>query len=144
MWRQFFDEKEPNATFRTPASASLIFEVEQSLGARLPTSLASLLSESNGVEGEYGLGLLWEVERISADNAAFRSNPDFLNLYMPFDCLLFFADAGNGDQFAFSLLNGQCRRDDVFVWNHEDDSRNWVAPDLKTFYDGWLSGRIQV
>jgi len=61
---------------------------------------------------------------------------------MPFDCLLFFADAGNGDQFAFAILNGESRRDDIFVWNHEDDSRCWVALRLDTFYEGWLTGRI--
>lgn len=144
MWQEFFETKEPKPIFGLPASASEISEAERLLGTPFPSSLASLLGESNGIHGEYGLGLLWEAERIAADNAAFRMNADFLELYMPFDCLLFFSDAGNGDQFAFSVLNGQCRRDDVFVWNHEDDSRTWVAPNLKTFYDWWLSGRIQV
>jgi len=64
------------------------------------------------------------VERIAADNVGFRSNADFRELYMPFDPLLFFADAGNGDQFAFPRTPP---RDEVFVWDHEDDSRRWVA-----------------
>ncbi len=52
---------------------------------------------------------------------------------MPFDCLLFFADGGNGDLFGYSILNGIVQRDDIYVWNHENDSRTWVAPSLKIF-----------
>ncbi|MDQ4123150.1 MAG: SMI1/KNR4 family protein [Acidobacteriota bacterium] len=63
---------------------------------------------------------------------------------MPFDSLLFFADAGNGDQFAFRILKGEIRRNDVFVWNHEDDSRTWVASNLKQYLQWWLSGKLQI
>jgi len=63
---------------------------------------------------------------------------------MPFDCLLFFADAGNGNQFAYLILNGEIRRNDVFVWNHENDSRVWVASSMKQFIEWWLNGTINV
>lgn len=59
---------------------------------------------------------------------------------MSFDQLLFFADAGNGDQFAFSMLG----RFDVFAWDHETDSRTNVAPDLATYLEWWLDGRIRL
>jgi hypothetical protein len=64
----------------------------------LPRQLAELLLECDGVTGEHDLGLVWPVERVKKDNLEFRSDPDFASLYMPFDPLLFFADAGNGDQ----------------------------------------------
>lgn len=67
------------------------------------------------------------LERIKNDNLAFRADPDFASRYMPFGPLLFFADAGNGDQFAFVLRD---RPTDVFVWAHETDSRTWIAPSL--------------
>lgn len=54
----------------------------------------------------------------------FRQSVDFRELYMPFDCLLFIADAGNGDQFAYSIVGGAIRRDDIFAWDHENDSRS--------------------
>jgi len=64
---------------------------------------------------------------------------------MPFNHLLFFGDAGNGDQFAFSIhADGKIYRPDVFVWNHEDDSRTWIAPSLKTFFEWWSAGRISL
>ncbi|WP_435892738.1 SMI1/KNR4 family protein [Oceaniferula spumae] len=131
-------------TLSGPASGEDIDQLERDLGIRCPDTLRSLLSETNGILGEYELGLLWDIERIKDDNTAFRQSEDFKDLYMPFDNLVFFGDAGNGDQFAFPILrDGNCR-DDVFVWNHEDDSRSWVAPSLEVFYEWWLTGRITV
>jgi hypothetical protein len=63
---------------------------------------------------------------------------------MSFNSLLFFADAGNGDQFAFAIRNGQIRSSDVYVWNHENDSRNWVAPSLEKYLTWWLDGSIEI
>lgn len=79
-----------------------------------------ILGESDGVDGEFGLGLLSNVDRIRHDNVELRTSEDFRELYMPFDGLVFFADAGNGDQFALSL-SGNC---EVYVWDHENDSRH--------------------
>ena len=63
-------------------------------------------------------------------------------------CLLsiycFFGDAGNGDQFAYPIQNGKIQRNDIFVWNHEDDSRTWVAPDLKYYIEWWLTGKLSI
>ncbi|MEV5283286.1 SMI1/KNR4 family protein [Streptomyces sp. NPDC051994] len=59
---------------------------------------------------------------------------------MPFDALLFFADAGNGDLFA---LLATIDRPDVFVWNHEDDSRTCAAPSLAEYLRRRLTGQIE-
>lgn len=144
MWRELISQHTDAATFAEPATFSEITIAGESLGASFPDSLRAALRESNGIDGEYGLGLLWPVSRIVSDNQSFRRNPDFHDLYMPFDCLLFFADAGNGDQFAFVVLDGEVRRADIFVWNHEDDSRSWIAPRLETFYEWWLTRRIEL
>jgi hypothetical protein len=143
MWieflRQFGDELE----FHAPASAFSLDDAEAKLGLTLPEQLREVLRESNGVEGTYGLGLLWPIERIVNDNLMFRSNLGFRNLYMPFDHLLFVADAGNGDQFAFPIdADGIIHRDDIFAWDHESDSRAWVAPSLRTYFEWWSTGKI--
>jgi hypothetical protein len=143
-WRELVQRLTPDCDFSPPATESQIAAAERALGAALPADLRSLLLESNGIVGRYGLGLVWPVERIEADNVAFRSNADFGELYMPFDHLLFFADAGNGDQFAYCVLTGEVRRDDVFAWNHEDDSRTWAAPTLARYLEWWLSGQLTV
>lgn len=48
--------------FRDGAPESVLREAEQRLGQALPSELAALLAESDGVEGEYGLGLVWSIE----------------------------------------------------------------------------------
>src|SRR5690349_731669 len=102
----------PAFTFHSPATLAEIKKVESSLKVPLPEELKVLLLESDGIKGTYGLNLIWSVERIRKDNLNFRQYPDFKELYMPFDHLLFFADAGDGDQFAFGVLNGEIRNPD--------------------------------
>ena len=63
---------------------------------------------------------------------------------MPFVDLLFFADAGNGDQFAYTIQNGRIQKSDIFAWNHENDSRNWVAPNLTRYLEWWLTGELTI
>lgn len=144
MWREFLLSVSSDCTFASPAQATPIALAQQRLQIEFPRELTELLSESDGVQGEYSLGLVWPVERIVIDNLAFRSNASFRELYMPFDCLLFFGDAGNGDQFAFPICAGVIRGNDVFAWNHEDDSRRWIAPSLRTYLEWWLTGRISL
>jgi hypothetical protein len=143
-WRALVRRLTAECEFSPPGTAQQFSAAERALGVALPGDLRDLLQESNGIAGQYGLGLVWPIERIEADNLGFRSNADYRELYMPFDHLLFFADAGNGDQFAYAVLAGEVRRDDIFVWNHEDDSRTWVAPSLERYLEWWLSGQIKV
>jgi hypothetical protein len=143
-WKEHIEAICAQASFSQPAEEQALFAAETQLGMRLPQSLRELLAESNGVRGEHDLALIWPLERIVADNRSFRESESFRTLYMSFEGLLFFADAGNGDQFAFAVAGGQVRRSDIFVWNHGDDSRTWLAKDLREYLEGWLSGRIAI
>ncbi|MDX6278814.1 MAG: hypothetical protein QOJ72_2942 [Nocardioidaceae bacterium] len=127
--------------FTAPATKKQLAGAESALSHPLPDELRQVLSESNGLVGEYGLGLVWDIERIVADNLMFRSNSDFAALYMSFDSMTFFADGGNGDQFAIPTVGNQS---DVFVWNHEDDSRMWVAPSVIEYLKRWMSGALTI
>ena len=144
MWREKIQKLSKAAVFKNSASESILTNLESKLNTSLPDELRELLLESDGVNGEYGLGLIWNSERIVSDNLNFRTNADFADLYMPFNCLLFFGDAGNGDQFAFPIRNGQIQSSDVFVWNHENDSRTWIAPSLGKYLEWWLDGTIKI
>lgn len=114
------------ADFHEPATADAIAAAEAKLGAPLPGEIRDLLGETDGVDGEYGLALVWPAERIGEDDARFRADTSFADLYLPFDGLVFFSDAGNGDQFAISLRGAQ----DAFVWT--DTSRTWNASSTTT------------
>jgi len=141
---QTLQDLDPNVNLTSGVNQADMFACEQALGILLPDDLKSLLAASNGVVGEYGVSLVWPVHRITTDNLQFRSNADFAELYMPFDSLLFFGDAGNGDQFAFPIQAGAVRRPDIFVWSHEEDSRTQIAPSLNKFLEWWVSGRISL
>ncbi len=142
MWRDFITSLTTDATFAPGATQSSIAVIEESLAVEFPDQLRSLLLESNGVLGEYDLGLVWSLDRIRDDNLYFRNNMDFADLYMPFDHLLFFADTGNGDLFAYPIQNGKIHRPDVFVWDHESDGRRWIAGSLKQYMQWWLDGTL--
>jgi Protein involved in beta-1,3-glucan synthesis len=144
MWIEFFNSFVDYCNFKKPVTQSDFIDVEKELNVTLPGDLKSLLCESDGVEAEYRIDLIWSLEKIRSENLLFRKSDDFKELYMPFDCLLFFGDAGNGDQFAYSTQNGELFSEEIYVWNHEDDSRTLLAPSLKEFVQEWLDGSIEI
>ena len=127
MWRQAAQQTYPDVAFRDPASEDQLIEAERRLGREIPTELKQLLLESNGVLGQTSIGTVWSIDQVIDRNLSFWSNPSFAELYMPFESFLFFGDNGGGDHFA---LVQRPPRPDVFVWEHENDSRRWVANDL--------------
>ncbi|MFF4785631.1 SMI1/KNR4 family protein [Streptomyces griseorubiginosus] len=129
MWREIAFGF-PSAELSEPADDQAPILIEERLAQSLPSSLRSLLAETDGIKAEYGVEVVWTAERILAENTSLRSNGQLRSLYMPFDPLLFFGDNGGGDQFAFVRTP---ERDDVFVWDHETDSRNWISPSLESF-----------
>lgn len=144
MWKELFDNILGEREFTAPVAKAGLQEAEAEMGHELPDDLKRLLLETDGVKDAYRCDLIWSLNRIKKDNLLFRKSDDFKELYMPFDCLLFFSDAGNGDQFAYSVLNGKISKEDIYVWNHEDDSRTWVAPSLKVFCEWWSNGTIKI
>lgn len=122
MWKNTIRSISSNLSLKNPATKDELAEVQKNLQLELPNDLYQLLQETNGIEGEYGQ-FIWDASKIKIENMNMRNIVDFKDLYMPFDCLLFFADGGNGDLFGYSILNGIVQRDDIYVWNHENDSR---------------------
>lgn len=121
------------ARFAPPASPAALGSLETALGLALPDELRSLLAESDGPADRYGASVVWPAAEMARQNREFRTNPDFRRLYMPFDSLLFFGEAGNGDQFFHRILDGHVRHPDVYLWDHENDSRTWRAGSLAIF-----------
>ena len=124
-----------------PASPAVLDAASDRLGLPLPDELAALYQEAGGVQGEYELELVWPIEQVVRENLALREDADLARLYMPFDALLFFGDAGNGDLFGLVPHTG---RSDVFAWDHENDSRTWVAPGLGKYLEWWQNGQIRL
>ena len=143
MWKNIIHSISSNLSLKNPATNDELTDIQQCIHVELPNDLYQLLKETNGIEGEYG-DFIWSALKIKTENMNMRNIADFKDLYMPFDCLLFFADGGDGDLFGYSILNGIVQRDDIYVWNHENDSRTWVAPSLEIFMEWWKSGKITI
>jgi len=135
MWRETIMNLTDDYEFYPPATSAQIESAEESLSVSLPEELRALLTETNGVRGKYGYWLIWPIESIQKENLEYRSYPDFRELYMPFDPLLFFAEHGNGDLYAYIITSVGITRPDIFIWEHESDSRRSYAFGLTRFLE---------
>jgi hypothetical protein len=133
-WRELIASLAFDAEFGQPCVLGQVSAIENHFGVQLPPDICELLLEFDGVRADYGSGVVWSTAEILKHNQEFRTNQSFRELYMPFDHLLFFADDGGGDQFAFAIdADGQLRRYDVFRWEHETDARTWFAGHLEQY-----------
>lgn len=140
VWRDVLENN--NIEFREGAKHNEIEKAEGVLGLSLQNELKELLFQSNGLVDEFKSDFIWRISKIVSENLYFRSSPDLKELYMNFDSILFFADAGNGDHFGIRMYGDKILSTDIYVWNHEDDSRNWVSSNLEEFIKGWIVGNI--
>lgn len=142
MWKSFITNIDNSYSnkFNYPASEDELLEVEKALNVKIPKGLRNLLHETNGLND----GTIMTIEDIRKTNLFLRNSDDMKENFMPIDCLLFFSDAGNGDYFGYPITNGDTWRTDIYVWNHEDDSRTWVASSLKNFLKIWISGQLSI
>ena len=150
MWREMIRELDPATEFRPGASSSEVEELEKSLGLRLSNELLSLLLESNGVVGEYGPWYVWPTQQMIEENRELRQRAsttanDGIG-YMPFDNLLFFANAGvDGILFALPIPAEQTQTGArVFAWYPIEDSRPCVASSLEDYLRRWLTGALGI
>ncbi|WOV88362.1 SMI1/KNR4 family protein [Sporosarcina oncorhynchi] len=142
MWKDYISTISKDYSFKRPASVAEIGQITEELNVELPKKLLEIYKETNGVYDIFECHLLWPTERIVEDNLFFRNFTDYKDIYMPFDHLLFFSDNGCGDLFGYKILNGCIQTEDIYVWNHEDDSRTRVASSLESFIKGWITGGI--
>jgi len=145
MWVELLASMIDDAHFSPGLDEATIAPAERVLRRQLPPDLLALLRESNGVSrfkeawgGVWDSGVIWPLERIVEDNLAIRTDPALTAYCEPFEPLLFFADAGNGDRFGFDETAG----DSIIAWDHEDDRRHLIASDLGLFLRGWWTGAI--
>jgi cell wall assembly regulator SMI1 len=137
-WKEMIQRVHPDYTFHEPATPEQIAQVEQTFNVTLPDELKQLLLESNGVQLAYGTEFLWSVETILKENLSMRQEVD----WMPFDHLLFFGGTGDGNLSAFPIINGQIDRPEVFIWDHENDSRMWAGETLKRYIELYLNNEL--
>lgn len=143
MWIELARRFQPEARTAPPASRTAIEEAEETLGIQIPTELRGLLEETDGLVDQYGAGI-WSVGRLAETTLEMWGELSRSELYMPFGNLLLIGDAGNGDLFAYPIQgDGAINRADIFLWDHETDSRQWIAASLQQFVERWFGGELQ-
>ena len=144
MWKNYVSSISKEYQFKVPATKAEVISIKDELNVELPNKLEELYNGTNGVYGNYGSSLIWSTEQLVKENLFFRTIHECRDFMMPLDNFLFFSDAGNGDLFGYTILNGRIQNDDIYVWNHEDDSRTVIASSLEEFIKGWATGEISV
>ncbi|WP_018349386.1 SMI1/KNR4 family protein [Longispora albida] len=125
-----------DASFGEPATEAELAAIADRLGQQVPEELSALLGEVGTVQDAYGTDIVWPADRIAEENSEFRSDVSYGELYMPFDSLMFFGEAGDGSRFAYVR---QPVRPDVFVWDHETDGRWWIASGMRDFLSRYFA-----
>lgn len=118
-----FTRANPYMKLNPPAIEQEICEIEEKLQIIIPEDLKGLLREINGDDF-----LLFSAKQIVETNLEMRTQKCF----MPLDCLLFFGTDGSGNYYGFPITCEDGVRDDnVYMWDHEYDSREWKAGSLE-------------
>ena len=143
-WKSYIASFAIDVHYAEPATTEQLDEVVEQLNVKLPPMLLGLLKQTNGVFDYHKCPVVWSTDQMIEDNLFFRNFEDYKDIYMRFDHLLFFSDSGCGDLFGFAILNGQVQTDAIFVWDHETDSRTWIAASLETFLKGWMTDEISI
>ena len=133
-WQETITQLVPGAQMRRGASSPALATARSAVSRKLPRELAGLLKETNGVASADGSALIWPVAEIVSQNRVFRDPAQIdAQLYKPFDSLVLFGAAGNGDLFAYDTAASASPDPPIVRWDHETDERAFYARDLRQY-----------
>jgi hypothetical protein len=98
-----------------------------------PSELVDLLRRTDGIRGDCGSPVVWSCVQIVGENRSMRSHPDYPALYWSFDQFLFVGADVDSDHFGYRVLPAYEGPDDIYRWDHENDSRMWFANSLSDY-----------
>jgi hypothetical protein len=138
-WKAFISElaadSEQTLTFSEPVSNAELDALEAEFGFRLPQQYRELMLQSNGVVCEYD-SVIDDLAAVCDMNREARSSSH--DGCMPLDHLFFISSVyGNGDLVGYGIRRDEWGYPSLYRWDHEDDSRNYEAPDLKSWLE-WM------
>lgn len=100
---------------------------EGALACHFSPSLRATYEQTNAILDEWGYAYVLPIAELVEQNKQLRSM--YADVYMSFDDLIIFGQLGNGDLlFQPRVPDGN---DNVFLWDHEDDSRTWYGRDVE-------------
>jgi len=142
MWKDLIQNISTGCIYGEPASIEDIEVLEKLFSIQIPKELRSLLYETNGINDSYGYSLIWSIEKIIRENLNLGERLE--DVYLPFNNLLFFADARNGDMFGYSISDRSIKQNDIYLWNHRNNEQTQIAPSLNDFVEDWIRGKLSI
>lgn len=137
-------------SFREGASEQAIARLEESLACRLPTSLRSLLSQTDGITEEIQIEpdrwvvasvVIYSVDEMADNNLFMRREYADRNV----DRYCFFSTAGfDGIQIGFCIDSGDCNPATVIAWYPDETADKCMGSDFLHFLTDWCAGRATV
>ncbi|GAA1708530.1 hypothetical protein GCM10009745_65460 [Kribbella yunnanensis] len=134
-WRRTLQAAADGLELRPPADAGEIAAVELRLGIGLPAELRGLYEATDGILDKPGEWfVMWRLGDVA------RWNLEAWNGWESGDRrrLLGFGDDGTGAPFCVAL-DGEPT---IFIWSPIEQEARALAPNLREFWLGWLSGQI--
>jgi len=142
MWKDLIQNISTGCIYGEPASIEDIEVLEKLFSIQIPKELRNLLYETNGINDSYGYSLIWSIEKITRENLNLGERLE--DVYLPFNNLLFFADARNGDMFGYSISDRSIKQNDIYLWNHRNNEQTKIAPSLNDFVEDWIRGKLSI
>ena len=135
------DKAEQPVSFRFPVEESDLRSVETEFGLVLPQQYRELMLQTNGIFDEYDCPIIDSLDDVRVLNRDARGDDQLY--YMPLDHLFFISSIyGNGDLVGYGLRRDGWQQLALYRWDHEDDSRTWLAPDIKIWFEWMLAGKL--
>ena len=142
MWKDLIQNISTGCIYGEPASIEDIEVLEKLFSIQIPKELRNLLYETNGINDSYGYSLIWSIEKITRENLNLGERLE--DVYLPFNNLLFFADARNGDMVGYSISDRSIKQNDIYLWNHRNNEQTQIAPSLNDFVEDWIRGKLSI
>lgn len=144
-WKSFFMEScnNENIKFFNPISKEEAMHLQNEIGVTLSGDLLKVLQEANGIRDEQDVCVLSSNEMIKRYN----EHIDYLKIIQEeeYTKILFFADDGCGNGFGYKFNNeGAIEAEEVGIYYQMENRFIVVAPDFKTWFKEWYSGRLAV
>lgn len=149
MWKELIKESQfgrtdteiPEWQYSPGVENTKFKEFEEEFSFPIPRDLKALYRETNGLflsfQEEFSFQIFPKFDELVRTNRIFRGR-DY-SCYMPFEHLLLFCALPNGDWFAFAKNSDGTIRDEIYLWEHETDSRLFVFYSLSQLIEKFSS-----
>lgn len=137
-WKDFIErvEKTDDVCFilNAPVTNETLTRLETFCHATLPEEFKQLYLQGDGIAEKLEVAeiigyLIFPLQQVKDYNRMLRRWHNNLKKYF------FVSDSGYDDYFGYYIEDQQLKSTDIFVWKHEENKIEWVAPSVNVFIE---------